>query len=160
MPQGGLGRGAADVGARAGKSVFEGGRPVRGGHADIDEADGFFGGAAGWAGDAGDGDGDIGAGGGAGAFGHGAGGFEADGAMGGEDAGRDAEQAELEFVGVGDHAAEIPRGTAGQARERGADEAARAGFGRGEGLLPREQAGGDLEEQRFHVRKSRPGGGV
>ena len=68
---------------------------------------------------------------------------------------RHAEQADFQFVGVGDDAPAIPRGAAGEVRERRADESARAGFGRGEGLPARQERGGELVEQSFHARQSR-----
>ena len=150
QPEGSFEGGLADVGAGAGETAFgdDGAAGSRDG--EEDEADGFIGRSAARAGDAADGDGVVGAGGGARAFGHGADGFGADGASGGEEIGWDAEQADFEVVGIGDETAEVPGGAAGEGGQGGADEAARAGFGGGEGFIPPQQGGGDGFVEGFH----------
>ena len=132
VAQGGHCGGGADFVTGAAEAMFPNGRCAMTGHGYVDESHGFFGRAPSGAGDAGDGNREVGASFGPHACSHGAGGFGADSAMGGKDLGRDAQQAALEGIGIGNDSTEIPSGAAGQVRQRRADEATGARLGRGQ----------------------------
>jgi hypothetical protein len=135
------GRGA-DAGAAAGKAVAENSRAAGPRDGDEDQSDGFGARAAAGSRDAGDGDGVVGPAALPRAGGHGAGGLGTHGAMRGEDFRRNAQQAGFQGVRIGDGAPDIPGRTAGKTGQRGAEQAAGAGLGGGEGLRPRPQGGG------------------
>ena len=118
---------------------------------DVDQAHGLGGRGAAGARDAGDAHAPGAAVAGAGLFGHAAGHFGADGPHAGQQLFGNAQQPGLGFVGIGhDPLMEDRRGT-GHVGDALGQQAARAGFGRGQGLAALQQRGHDDAFQIFHV---------
>jgi len=119
--------------AVAGVKDFVGPGAVGGEVAEEDRADGEFRGATAGAGEAGDAESVVGAEFFSRAGDHGDGGFGTDGAVLLEEAFGDFEELDFGVVGVGDHATEKGFRSAGDVGKFTGEEAAGAGFGKGEG---------------------------
>ena len=136
---------AEEIEGGAGRHVLEGHAVERevataddggmsgGGQADEDGADGFVFRAAAGSGHAGGGEGELRTGNASRAFGHGGGNGFADGTVGGEKIGGNAESGFFRLVGVGDIAGEENVRGAGDIGEASGQRSAGAGFGGGEG---------------------------